>query len=165
VTTPGYADAVGVEPTITADQLRGVVLACGPYDLVRLSSTRTPTAGRLVHAVMWAYSGKRRFLDDQLFATFSLTGHVTQDFPPALITVGNADPLKPHSELLVEELQSRGAHPETLFFPTDHEPPLSHEYQFALDTDAGQLFLDRMLTFLNRQLREPAGAATPHPEH
>ena len=33
VTTPGYAGTVGVSPAITPTQLRGLVLACGPYDL------------------------------------------------------------------------------------------------------------------------------------
>jgi acetyl esterase/lipase len=154
VTAPEYADAVGVDPTIRADQLRGVVLACGPYDLVRLAAGNTPVGTRLVQAVLWAYSGKRKFLEDREFATFSLTDYVTAAFPPALITVGNADPLRTHSELLAAKLRKNGAEPDTLFFPADYEPPLGHEYQFTLDTDAAQLFLDRLLGFLQRQLRE-----------
>ena len=31
VTTPGYSDELGIAPTITRRQLRGLVLACGPY--------------------------------------------------------------------------------------------------------------------------------------
>jgi acetyl esterase/lipase len=155
VTTPGYADAVGIRPTIATDGLRGVVLACGPYDLGVLAASTTPTGARLVHAVLWAYSGKRRFRDDEAFATFSVIDHLTPAFPPALVTVGNADPLEAHSEALVGRLVTGGAQPETVFFPADHEPPLGHEYQFALDTDAGQLFLGRLLDFLNQRL--PSG--------
>jgi len=159
VTTPGYADAVGVQPTIRADRLRGVVLACGPYDLALLAAGSTPTGSRLVQAVLWAYSGKRHFVEDGRFATFSLTHQLTPAFPPALVTVGNADPLRPHSELLVEKLRENGTQLETLFFPAEHEPPLGHEYQFTLDTDAGELFLDRLLAFLRRQLGEAAPEA------
>ena len=90
-----------------------------------------------------------------MFATCSVANHLSPAFPPALITVGNADPLRPHSELMVERLRAHGLEPETLFFPGDREPPLSHEYQFDLDTDAGRLFLGRMLAFLERRLGEP----------
>jgi acetyl esterase/lipase len=137
VTTPGYAAAVGVAPTITAAQLRGLVLACGPYDLGLTRQASTPAGRRFTKAVFWAYSGTRRYLDDPAFATWSVADHVTRAFPPTLVTVGNADPLRPHSELLVARLRAQGVEPETLFFPDDHHLPLNHEYQFDLDTDAG----------------------------
>jgi len=155
VTTPGYAEAVGITPAITAAQLRGLVLACGPYDL-QLARHASSPAGRLfIQIVLRAYSGKRRFLDDPAFAAWSITGNVSAAFPPALITVGNADPLRSHSEVLASELRTQGTEPETLFFPAGHQPPLGHEYQFDLDTDAGQLFLDRLLTFLRQRLAAP----------
>ena len=155
VTTPGYADALGISPTITSAQLRGVILACGPYDL-QLGRHASSPAGRLfVQIVLQAYSGTRRFSDDPVFAAWSVTDHVSAAFPPALITAGNADPLRPHSELLSAKLSTQGAEIETLFFPADHQPPLGHEYQFDLDTDAGQLFLDRLLTFLRHRVAAP----------
>ena len=155
VTTPGYSDELGIAPTITRRQLRGLVLACGPYDLELAREADTPAGRRFLKTVLWAYSGRRRFLEDAVFATCSVANHLSPGFPPALITVGNVDPLRPHSELLVERLRAQGLEPETLFFPADHEPPLGHEYQFDLDTDAGRLFLERMLAFLERRLAEP----------
>jgi acetyl esterase len=155
VTTPGYAGAVGVTPTITAAQLRGIVLACGPYDLGLGRDVSSPAGRRLIQVVLWAYSGKRHFLDDPAFAAWSVTDNVTSAFPPALITVGNADPLRQHSELLGERLGAQGVETDTLFFPDDHQPPLGHEYQFDLDSDAGQLFLERLLGFLQRRLVAP----------
>lgn len=151
VTTPGYADVLGVVPTIAPDQLRGLVLACGPYGF---SASRHPSAAgaRFAQIVLWSYSGTRRFLYDPGFAAFSVTEHVTAAFPPSLVTVGNADALRPHSELLVERLRERGAETETLFFADDHDPPLGHEYQFDLDGEDGQLFLRRLLEFLERRL-------------
>jgi acetyl esterase len=165
VTTPGYADAVGITPTVTPAQLRGLVLACGPYDL-RLVRRATSPAGRLfVQVALQAYSGKRRFLDDPAFAAWSITDHVSAAFPPALITVGNADPLRPHSELLAGKLRARGAETQTLFFPAGHQPPVGHEYQFDLDTDAGQLFLGQLLTFLRQKLAAPPPSPGTDPAH
>lgn len=161
VTTPGYADAVGVAPSITPDQLRGLVLACGPYDLGLARDASSPAGHRFIQIVLWAYSGKRHYLDDPTFAAWSVTDNLTSAFPPTLVTVGNADPLRPHSELLAEKLRDNGVETETLFFPRDHEPPLGHEYQFDLDSEAGQFFLERLLTFLRRRL---GGPVQPEPE-
>ena len=155
VTTPGYADAVGITPTVTSAQLRALVLVCGPYDLQLGRHPSSPRGRLFMQIALQSYSGKRRFLDDPAFATWSITDHVSPAFPPALITVGNADPLRPHSELLARKLRTQGAETETLFFPASHQPPLDHEYQFDLDTDAGQLFLDRLLTFLRQRLAVP----------
>jgi acetyl esterase/lipase len=148
VTTPGYAAAVGVEPTIDPAQLRGVVLACGPYDigLARESSSA------FVRVVFWAYSGERHYRPGSAFASWSVTDHLSAAFPPALVTVGNADPLRPHSELLAEKLRVLGVETETVFFAEGHSPPLGHEYQFDLDGVAAQQFLERMLEFLRRRL-------------
>jgi acetyl esterase len=165
VTTPGYADTVGITPTITAAQLRGLVLACGPYD-VQLGRHAASPAGRLfTQIVLQAYSGKRRFSGDPAFAAWSITNHLTSAFPPALITAGNADPLRPHSELLAGNLRTQGAETQTLFFPAVHQPPLGHEYQFDLDTGAGQLFLDRLLTFLRQRLAVPPQPPGTGPAH
>jgi acetyl esterase/lipase len=152
VTTPGYAKAVGVTPSITAAQLRGLVLACGPYDLALTRQASSLVGRQFFRAVLWAYSGTRDFQQDPVFVTWSITGNVSSAFPPALITVGNADPLRPHSELLANRLRATGAEVETVFWPVGHQPPLGHEYQFDLDTQPGQHFLDRMLGFLRQRL-------------
>jgi acetyl esterase len=155
VTTPGYAEAVGITPMITPAQLRGLILAGGLYDLQLVRHATSPAGRLFVQVSLHAYAGNRRFLDDPGFAAWSITDHVSAAFPPALITVGNADPLRPHSELLAGKLQAQGAETETLFFPAGHQPPAEHEYQFDLDTDAGQLFLDRLLAFLRQRLAAP----------
>jgi acetyl esterase/lipase len=102
VTTPGYADTIGVTPTVTPAQLRGLVLACGPYDRALFRQAGTPAGRRFIEAVLWAYSGQRNFDDDPVFSTWSVTDHLSPAFPPALLTVGNADPLRPHTELLAD---------------------------------------------------------------
>lgn len=156
VTTPGYADAVGVSPTITPAQLRCLVLVCGPYDLGLARHASSPAGRRFIQTVLWAYTGNRHFLHDPAAPSWSLTDNLTPTFPPTLLTVGNVDPLKAHSELLANRLRDQGVETETLFYANDHKPPLGHEYQFDLDTHAGQLFLTRLLAFLRQRLAAPA---------
>jgi acetyl esterase len=152
VTTPGYARTLGIASTIEPEQLRALVLACGPYDLALSRTASTPAGRRLVAAVMWAYSGVRHPDDSPSFATWSVTDHLTAGFPAPLVTVGNADPLRPHSELLVARLRALGIEPDTLFWPDDHQPPLGHEYQFDLDTAEAREFADRLRAYLERRL-------------
>jgi acetyl esterase/lipase len=156
VTTPGYARSLGVTPTITREQLRGVVLACGPYDLQLLHAAASTASGRrFVGALLSAYAGRRAVVAEPSAAALSVAHHITSAFPPALVTVGNADPLRRHSELLVSELRAHDVETETLLFPDDYRPPLGHEYQFDLDADAAQLFFARMIKFLERRLGRP----------
>lgn len=159
ITTPGYADLVGVPPPVAPGRLTGVVLACGPYDLSSLGAGAGGTAGRLVHAVLWAYSGRRRHGRDALFATANVVDHLSPMFPPALITVGNADPLREHSRLLAARLRDLGHTPETVVFPDGLTPPLGHEYQFDLDLPAARTFLDRLRVFLRERRGDGPGAS------
>src|SRR5262249_50932199 len=100
VTTPGYADGVGVPSTISPGELRAVALACGPYALGLARHASSGAGRRLIDAVLWAYAGTRNPVSNPALSGWSVTDHLTPAFPPALITVGNADPLRAHSELL-----------------------------------------------------------------
>lgn len=148
VTSADYARAVGIRPAIAPARLKGVILFCGPYDLSLMGGQGL--GGLFTQLTVWAYSGARDPSDRPEFSTFSLPPHVTASYPPAFISVGNADPLAPHSKLLAETLAKRGAKVETLFFPDNHVPPLAHEYQFDLDTLAARVALARVTAFARR---------------
>jgi acetyl esterase/lipase len=163
VTTPGYAAQVGVAPTVEAAHLRATVLACGPYDVGLLNRSTTAVGRRLTRALLWAYTGERHVERSPLSSTISVTDHLTGAFPPTLVTVGNADPLRAHTEALAERLRSAGAPVETVFWPDDQHPPLGHEYQFDLDQEAARAFVARMLGFLAAVTRDSSGPGTaPH---
>lgn len=149
VADAAYRDLLGIESTVSVGQLRGVALCCGIFDLA-LVNPDSPLRDFL-HAVAWAYSGSRRYLDDDRFmSTMTVTAHVTTAFPPAFVTVGNADPLLAHSLQLAAALESERVDVETLFYPADHRPPLPHEYQFDLGLDDGRAALERLISFFRR---------------
>ena len=133
VTIPAYVRAVGVAPTIEPARLRGVALCCGPYDLT---------------TILWSYSGTRDWRDNRSFSNIAVADHLTADFPPAFITVGNADPLAEHSKRLAAALTAYGVEVDALFFPDGHRPPLAHEYQFRLDDPDAQHAFARLVAFL-----------------
>ena len=150
VTNPAYGETVKVAPTIAPAQLGGVILCCGPYDLT-LFREDSPLKD-FITATMWAYSGTRRFREDPyFFPTMSVVNHVTVAFPPAFITVGNADALAPHSTALATALRAKGVEVETLFYPSDHLPALGHEYQFSIELEDARSALERLLAFCHNR--------------
>ena len=73
-----------------------------------------------------------------------MTNYVTNAFPPSFISSGNGDPLAPQAAALARKLEHLGVRVDGL---SEHSPPLPHEYQFNLDTPAGQKALGQMLAF------------------
>jgi len=146
VSSPEYAKTVGIEPAIQRAQLRGVILHCGLYDLSLAKFDGL--YGHFMRTIVWSYSGVKEFGEKAWLPELSIPRNVTANFPPAFISVGNADPLRPHSRLLADALAKRGVKVDALFFPDDYRPALPHEYQFHLDTGAGREALDRTVRFL-----------------
>lgn len=148
ITSESYAKLVGIKPEIAPSSLKGMVLNCGAYDLA-LPDYNGPFGG-LLHTVLWAYSGKKDFLDDSAIKPASVVNYITSDFPPAFITAGNVDPLEEQSTEFAKKLKSLGVSTHTLFYPKDHQPELSHEYQFNLDNADGQNALKQITAFLEQ---------------
>lgn len=148
VTDPRYARALGLTAPVRRDQLRGLVLFCGPYDLGVAAAT-TGAARMIMHIFAWAYSGRRTVLREQTGEElFSVARHVSGSFPPTFLSVGNADALRPHSELLAARLRALGVPVQTVFYPADHQPRLGHEYQFDLRLAEARDVFARMVGFL-----------------
>lgn len=150
VTSPAYANEVGIQPALSASALKAMLLNCGAYDLA-LPDYSGPFGGFL-HSVLWAYSGTKDFLNDPKLKTASVVKYVTKDFPPSFITAGNADPLLPQSTELASKLQSLGVPTTPLFYASGYQPALNHEYQFNLDNETGQQALLQMVGFLHSVL-------------
>jgi acetyl esterase len=156
ITAPAYAQEVGIVPSIDSSRLRGVVLYCGIYDGERIqigNSLRTIVWSN-IRTVFWSYIGTKDFQNDPKLLQFSVARHITADFPPMFISVGNADKAAPQSYLLAEAAAAKGVSVDRLFFPETHAPPLWHEYQFDLDSEAGQVALERSLQFLASRLHD-----------
>lgn len=146
ITNPDYAQQIGITPAIFPHNLIGVILVCGPYD-IKLANY-DGLMGLLLKEVLWSYSGTKSFLTDKNFETVSVLNFVNNNFPPTFITVGNADPLRVHSEKLADKLSQQEVLVDKLFFSANYPVSLGHEYQFNLDTAEGQEAISRINQFL-----------------
>lgn len=149
ITSPSYADEIGIQPKLAASNLRAVLLNCGAYDLAL--PNYSGEFGSFLHTVLWAYSGTKDFLNDPKLRTASVVNYITPAFPPSYITAGNVDPLLSQSTELAEKLKSMGVVTSPLFYDPHHKPELNHEYQFDLDTEDGQKALRQMIDFARMQ--------------
>jgi acetyl esterase len=146
ITSPEYAQITMVEPGLHPDQLRGLILYCGIYEIDNLKIKGA--FGSFLRTVMWAYFDSKDISNDEYAKTASVTNFLTSSFPPTFISAGNNDPLLHQSRLLAEKLSALNVPIDTLFYPENHEPALGHEYQFTLD-NAGKLAWERSLGFLD----------------
>ena len=154
VTSPAYASTVGIVTSLLPDQLRGVILFCGVYDVAAEARhpRAVPNAAFRVFArsVLWAYTGSRE-RDSAMSRQLSTIDHVTSDFPPTFISGGNADPLTDaHSRPFAARLADLGVDVTARFFPRDHTPALGHQYQFRVEAPDARAALDEVLEFVQR---------------
>jgi acetyl esterase len=152
ITSPSYATEMGIAPSIESSDLRGVILYCGFFEARHVifgTSPRTLLWSNL-RTMFWSYFGVKDFRSDPRLVQFSIIQSMTEGFPNTFISVGNADQLAPQSYRLAEIAEGRGVPVDKLFFPETYKPPLTHEYQFNLDSDAGKLALGRSLEFLGK---------------
>ncbi|MGW9629529.1 alpha/beta hydrolase [Agromyces sp. NPDC055520] len=147
-TNPDYAELLGVDPALDADQLVGVVLNCGVYDLQAMSEL-TGIGSWGLKIALWAYTGEQDWSQRSSGTTMSTIDFVTADFPATYISGGNGDALTWIQSLpMNDRLNEVGVDVTSLFWPADHEPALPHEYQFKLDSDEAQAALVETLEFL-----------------
>lgn len=145
-----YANLINLKPAIERRQLKGLVLHCGAYNAKILDMKGD--FKYFLKTVLWSYSGQQDFQSHSEFKTASVVHYLTDKFPPSFISAGNDDPLLVQSQQLAHQLNLKKVEVDTLFFPKNYEPKLPHEYQFNLDTEAGQLALERSLAFMKKQL-------------
>jgi acetyl esterase/lipase len=155
VTSPRYADLVGIEPSLDAAQLAGVLLNCGVYDL-RAMAELDGLAAWGFKVALWAYTGTKDWSERSSGATMSTIEFVTGDFPPTYISGGNGDGLTwLQSVPMAQRLDELGVPVTELFWPATHEPALQHEYQFHLDLPEAQEALTETIAWLEKTTTRP----------
>ncbi|SFS17644.1 Acetyl esterase/lipase [Microbacterium sp. cf046] len=148
ITSPRYAHLVGIEPSLDAEQVVGMILNCGVYDLRAMAElTGLPAWGFKV--ALWAYTGTKDWSEQPAGATMSTIEFVTEDFPPTYISGGNGDGLTWLQSIpMAQRLDELGVPVTELFWPAPHEPQLPHEYQFHLDMPEAQEALTATIDWL-----------------
>ncbi|MCU1641979.1 MAG: Alpha/beta hydrolase fold-3 domain protein [Nocardia sp.] len=150
-TNPGLADIMNLTAAVGPRALRGVILCCGPYDM-----TTVATSGFFaLNTFMAAYVGQRNWLEFRQLDQLSTVRHITADYPPTLITVGDRDHFASQSHELVSALDRRSVPTTPVFY---ENMGLDHEYQYRFNLPQATTFFDAAVDFLHRHstIRNPA---------
>jgi len=149
ITNPRYAALLDIEPSLSTDQVVGVLLNCGVYDLRAMAELQGIFAWGL-KVSLWAYTGTKDWSEMSSGATMSTIEFVNADFPPTYISGGNGDPLTWLQSIpMAQRLDELDVPVTELFWPAPHEPQLPHEYQFHLDLPDAQEALTQTIAWLD----------------
>lgn len=147
ITNKNYSKLTKIKSNIRPNQLKGLLLYCGIYDLTNLNTKGDFNS--FMKTVSWAYFGEKDIHNNSDAKTASVTNYLSSKFPTSFISAGNADPLLPQSKLLASKLTKLNVKIDTLFYSKERKPPLKHEYQFTFD-EAGKSALKNSLNFLKK---------------
>ncbi|WP_156423933.1 alpha/beta hydrolase [Planococcus kocurii] len=140
------AEKMTIQPAISNSQLQGAVLLCGLYNLDTVRATAFPN----IDKYLAAYTGVEPFESFSKIDELSTVQHVSSNFPPVFITVGDADPFVSQSTELVDVLQSHDIPVNSVFFEGTQKN-LKHEYQYDLSMEDAQETLQKTIQFLSVQ--------------
>ncbi|CAN5357264.1 hypothetical protein BH09ACT8_BH09ACT8_03980 [soil metagenome] len=144
-TNPALARRISLRPALHNRQLCGIVLYCGLYDMRTVEASRFPA----LRTCLWAYTGHRDWLRAPFIDELSTTQHLTPDYPPTFITVGDMDPFERQGKEIADALAAQGVPADALFW-TDSGDGLGHEYQFDYRLPQAQRAFQCTLRFLER---------------
>ena len=137
------AETMAIQPAISNNQLQGALLLCGLYNLDTVRATAFPN----IDLFLTAYTGAEPFESFPRIDELSTVQHISPDFPPVFITVGDADPFVSQSTELVDILKANEVQVSSVFFEGTQKN-LKHEYQYDLSTEDARDTLEKTLQFL-----------------
>jgi acetyl esterase/lipase len=140
-----FATSIGIQPAVTREQLKGLLLYDGFYNVETLREISSP----VVDLYLWSYTGQRDYEAYDRIGELSAVEHITPEYPSVFLTVGDADPLEPQSLELIQVLEKNGVEAEAVLF-TGTGAQLGHDYMMDLDTVPAQRTLKEAVDFLQR---------------
>ena len=129
-TNPEYARKIGIETTVPADSVHGLILYNGVYDFDTVGDCKFPFFDKLA----WSYVGKKNYTEFDKIDEISVVRHITANYPPVFITVGDADPLQPQTLELIEKLEENNVKYDSILW-TGTNANLWHDYIYEQNTE------------------------------
>ena len=140
-----FAASIEIQPAITREQLKGLLLYDGLYNMKALRDL----SSSVINLYLWSYTGQRHYESYARINELSTVQHITPAYPPVFMTVGDADLVEPQSLELKDVLEKNGVEVKAVLF-TNTGTGLGHDYMMNLDTEASRETLDRAVDFLQR---------------
>lgn len=142
-TDESMAKKVNVEPAIGADQVKGLVLVCGLFDMKTVRATHFP----FVNTAIWALTDVRDYENYYRIDELSTATAATKNYPASLIICGSDDPFYSQSEELRDSLTALGVDVET-YLPVSTNKKLKHEFARDFSLEEADVAMAKAIDFL-----------------
>lgn len=140
---PAYAAEVGIEPTIDASHIKGLVLFSPPL--------KVSGFGWRMNSMMWAYLGTKDLENSRQARQVDILAHLNSRYPSTYITDGNQpDTFPEHAKAMARTLTELGVD-HVFNFYEESEAKLDHGYTARMDTKHGRENFDRAIAFMKQR--------------
>ena len=146
-----YAAEMKIEQSVPLHTLKAALLFCGPFDVAKIDESNNFVMNFLLGKAAQAYFGSKDW-GTHFAHQATIANHITGSFPPVFITDGNDLSFEEHGSELADALRAMGVFAETYFVsPGAEKTP--HEYQFVMNTPAGQESFERVTEFIKQRVK------------
>lgn len=144
-----YSALVGIKQVMFAEEIKAVLLFCGPYDFETFGTqSSNGVLNFMMGQAMCAYFGTRDWRN--LYGQqATLKYHVTSDFPPTFITDGNKGSFEHDGKDFEQALRDLGVITESYYIDGNDEM-VGHEYQYNMHTTVAEISFMRTISFLDK---------------
>ncbi len=142
-TNPVFRARIGGEPAVTREQLRGVILHCGYYNMDTLRATKFP----MIADSIWIVTGKKRFEGTPEAESMHTVAWVTPEYLPVFLSCGDKDPFITQAREMLAALERNGVE-VTAYLPLSGKKALWHEFQKDSKSPEGLEAMERLEEFL-----------------
>ena len=145
-TNPVFQARIGGTPAITKEQLRGVILHCGYYNIDTLRATGFP----MIADSVWMMTGVKHYEGTEAAKSMNTVAWITPDYPPVFIDCGDKDSFLSQAQEMIAALEKQGVD-VTSYLPKTTTFPLIHEFQVRLDLPEAVEGLEQLVGFLGEK--------------
>lgn len=142
-TNENLASRLNYKSVLTENQIKGVLLFSGVYDLETGSKTGFPS----IQSDIGMFLGTDDIKSYENLNDFSVTRNVTSKFPKAFISSGAVDKLHAESIELISVLDKSGVYHKDFLFDKNEKKAM-HDYQFHMELDISKLCMKSVIEFL-----------------
>ena len=142
-TNPAFLARIGGEPAIIKEQLKGVILHCGYYNIDTLRATGFP----MIADSVWMMTGEKHYEGTEAAKSMNTVAWVTADYPATFIDCGDKDSFLSQAHEMIAAVEAQGV-AVVSYLPTTTGFPLMHEFQVRLNLAEAQAALEELAGFL-----------------
>ena len=142
-TNQELSSKLDITPAISQNQLKGVVLLCGFYDMFKVRETKFP----FVNDAMWMLTGTKKYENYSRVNELNTIENVTKNYPNTYLLCGDKDPFYTQNIEMKEKLEEQNIK-TTAYLPITNKKKLKHEFQRDFDCEEAYTAMTMLLNFL-----------------